>query len=61
MRNKINEVNKHNSPDVFCLAETFLKKTYNKPRDVHIDYKWVGKHRPKERKNVGQGCALILD
>ena len=40
MKSKIHEVNKHldkNSPD-----EIFLK-TNNKPRCLHIDYKWVGK------------------
>jgi len=39
-----------NPPDALCLAET-----NNKPRDLHIDYKWVGKHRngSKERVEIG--------
>ena len=55
IRGKIHEVNKHldeNSPDIFCLAETFLRSN-NKPRDLHTRYNWVGKCRGKNDKDKG--------
>lgn len=57
MRSKINEVNKHNSQDILCLAETFLRKLIIN-REMYILTTSVSENIARKEKKRGIGMCV---